>query len=240
MVAVPDDDYAIGADIAMGGTGAQASNSTLCGISRFTGHQVMSYAVKGVRAYDFAKIMAAVARWMRNAYLGWEATGPGESIIEKEILGPHIGYYNVYFRTVRMMGGKKEKKPGWLNKNQSAKRDLFEAMELAFAGDKFIPRDEEMIVECGEYEIDQKGDVIHAPTKIKKDSQGAHGDRCIAAGVVWIMCDQHVLGTGIDKDQRKAQNPGRYTIARYLQDREEEKTLGEIGGNHFPLWEAET
>jgi len=234
-IAVPDGEYAIAADISAGGTGIASSNSTLCGLDMATGRQVLAYAIKGMKAHDFSRVMVAVARWMRRAFLGWEASGPGESVVEKEILGP-IGYYNVYYREVNPIGGKREKKPGWSNKKESDKLDLFEAMDIAFASGLFTPRDEEMIEECGEYEIGQDGKIVHAPTRIHKGAQGAHGDRCIAAGVAWLMTkDRGSVEKSVDKDRLKAHDPPKYSPAWHMREAARFKRQQDGVAGDFPF-----
>jgi hypothetical protein len=203
---VPMGDYAVGSDISSGGTGEYSSNSTLCGVDMFTGQQALAYAIQGMKVHDFARVMVAVARWLRKAYLGWEASGPGETIVEKEVLDPtKIGYYNVYYRDVNPIGGKKERKPGWGNKKESDKLDLFEQLAISFADGRFEPRDAEMIEECGEYELDSGGKIVHAPSKRSGAGQ-EHGDRCVGAGVAWLLCTDRMKNK-LDKPDARRHNP---------------------------------
>jgi hypothetical protein len=231
---VPVGHYAIGSDISMGGTGDNSSNSTLCGVDIFKGEQVLAYAVKGMRVHDFAKVMVAAARWLRNAYLGWESTGPGETIVQKEILGPSIGYYYIYYRQTNPIGGEREKKPGWANKSDADKLRLFEQLCLGFKGGSFTPRDEDMVEECGEYDIDPKTKrIVHSPSKTKGGADsGAHGDRCIAAGIADLLRRDRT-NNGLDKTPPTVQNAPMYSPAWILQQNAAKKAEYDVVGHIF-------
>ncbi len=77
-----------------------------------------------------------------------------------------------------------------------------------------IPRSSEMIRECGQYEWDDKGKIVHAPTKARAGAgaEKSHGDRCIAGGVAWLLCSDPSR-TGVDKDGGGMNNPPYGSIA---------------------------
>ncbi|MCE5269507.1 MAG: hypothetical protein LLG00_16645 [Planctomycetaceae bacterium] len=178
--------YALGCDIAMGGTGEYSSNSAICGVERATGQQVLEYAIMAMASIHFAKVAVVLARWLRNAYLGWEDSGMA-SAFATEIIDT-AGYGNIYYREVAEHGTHaKTRNPGWWNKGDESKADLFENMCIEMGDGKFVPRSEDLIRECGEYEW-ENGKIVHRGTKLVGVSGKAHGDRCIAAGVAGLLC----------------------------------------------------
>lgn len=203
---VPHGRFVIGCDISAGGQGAYSSNSVACGIDSDTGQQVFEYTVKGLLPTHFARVCVGLARWFRGAYLGWESTGPG-SIFDREII-EELRYYNIYYRTVRQLGGTRvEKKPGWWNGNDSDKGLLFEQFCIGMEEGKMVPRSEDLIKECGQYEWADNGKIIYAATKVHSAAADkAHGDRCVAGGVAWLLCKDR-LQTGLDTDASLKNNP---------------------------------
>ena len=184
--------YAIGCDIATGGTGDFSSNSVACGVNVSTGEQVMEYAVMGMLSPKFGRAAVALAKWLQKAYLGWEASGMSSpfatEVIEK------AEYENIYYREVTGVGNReKTKKPGWWNGSDDDKGRLFEEMCLDMEEGRFIPRSKELIGECGEYEW-EKGKIVHRPARRSEEIGKAHGDRCIAAGVVSMLLRDRPAG----------------------------------------------
>jgi hypothetical protein len=141
---------------------------------------------------------------LNDAYLCWESSGPTGSAFGNEVVGV-CNYRNIYYRTVEEIGSmSKTRRAGWANNRDSDKADLFEKMAAGMEAGEFLPRSDDMIRECGEYEWD--GDrIIHRPTKQRKLGGLAHGDRCIAAGVAWLAVKDRP-GFGIDKDHEHGQN----------------------------------
>jgi hypothetical protein len=195
--------FTLGCDVAIGSDGAYSSNSVCTGIDDRTGEQVLEYTVNGVPMIKFGRTVVGLAKWMRNALLGWEDSGM-VAPFAKEIM--EILYYpNIYYRTVEAIGVKKKtKKPGWWNGKDEHKADLFEKLALGMETDRFIPRSVDMIRECSEYEWED-GKIIHQPTKNRGAREKAHGDRTIAAGVCWLIrmegFSQDALDSGEEKDQ---------------------------------------
>jgi hypothetical protein len=177
--------FTVGCDIAIGSSGPYASNSVASGIDDRTGEQVLEYAVKGVPSIKFARAVVGLCKWLRNAYLGWEDSGMAGPFA-KEIVEV-ICYGKVYYRPVNEIGShRKTRKAGWWNGSDDDKGDLFEKLALAFEGGRYIPRSEDLIRECGEYEW-ENGKIIHRPTKNHGATEKAHGDRCIATGVAYLL-----------------------------------------------------
>ena len=197
--------FVIGCDIAIGSDGAYSSNSVASGIDERTGEQILEYTIKGMPMIKFARVVVGLSRWLRRAFLGWEDSGM-VGPFAKEIM--EVLYYgNVYYRDVPAIGKKtKTRKAGWWNGKDEDKADLFEKMTLAMETGGYTIRSEELIRECGEYEWD-RGKIIHQPTKNRGATEKAHGDRCIAAGVAWLLYSEKVAGISLDKSEESGQTP---------------------------------
>lgn len=196
--------FTAGCDIASGGVGAYSSNSVITAIDDRTGEQVLEYAIKGLEPRPFARRVVGLCMWLRNALLGWEDSGVSGGFA-KEIM--EVLYYgNVFFRDVTQLGSqKKSRKPGWPCRDAD-KADMFEQMALAMEQGKFVPRSEEMIVECGEYEWDG-AKIVHAPSKNKGATEKNHADRSIAAAGAWMVFDNDNVGDKLDTAEENGQTP---------------------------------
>jgi hypothetical protein len=201
----PDDScplgpFTVGCDIATGSDGAYSSNSVASIIDDRTGEQVGEYAIKGMPSIKFARNVVGLCLWLRNAMLGWEDSGMARPFA-KEIM--EVLYYgHVYFRSVEAVGQKvKTRKPGWWNGKDEHKADLFEQMALAMEAGLYTPRSADLIRECGEYEWD-RGKIIHAPTKSRGAQEKAHGDRCIAGGVAYLVYEENQFGLDTHEHSR--------------------------------------
>jgi len=197
--------FSVGCDIAMGSDGAYSSNSVASGIDDRTGEQVLEYTVRGMPSIRFAQNVVGLCRWLRNAFLGWEESGVSRPFA-KEVM--EVQYYgNVYYRDVPEIGTKrKTRKAGWSNRKDDDKADLFEKMALAMELGTYVVRSEELIRECGEYEWDG-GKIIHQPTKNRGAQEKAHGDRCIAAGVSWLMYSEDYRKGSVDTGVETRETP---------------------------------
>lgn len=197
--------FSVGCDIAMGSDGAYSSNSVASIIDDRTGEQVGEYTIMGMQSIVFARNVVGLCRWLRNAKLGWEDSGVSGPFA-KEVMET-ICYGNVYYREVAEIGSRrKTRKAGWRNGKDEDKADLFEKMALAMEEGSFIVRSEELIRECGEYEW-EKGKIIHRPTKNLDQSEKAHGDRAIGAGVAWLVYSDYGRTDRIDTDRETGETP---------------------------------
>lgn len=197
--------FTVGCDMAAGSDGAYASNSVAHIIDDRTGEQVGEYAIKGMELIKFARVVVGLCLWMRNAFLGWEDSGMAAPFA-KEIMEV-IYYGNVFYRDVPEIGSRrKSRKAGWSNRSNEDKADLFEKLALGMETGEFTPRSEDLIRECGEYEW-EKGKIIHAPTKNRGAVETNHGDRCIAAGVAWLVYSGDQTPDKIDKSEETGETP---------------------------------
>ena len=198
--------FSVGCDIAMGSDGEYSSNSVASIIDDRTGEQVGEYTIRGMPSIRFAQNVIGLCRWLRNAMLGWEESGVSGPFA-KEVMEVEC-YNRVYYREVEEIGSrKKTRKAGWANRKDEHKADLFEKMALAMELGQFKPRSEDLIRECGEYEW-SKGKIIHQPTKSRDANEKAHGDRCIAMGVAWLVYSDEVReNRQIDSSEENGQTP---------------------------------
>jgi hypothetical protein len=195
----------MGCDIAMGSDGAYSSNSVASAIDDRSGEQVVEYTVRGMPAIKFARNVVGLAKWLQNAYLGWEDRGMARPFAN-EIMEV-IYYGNVYYRPVEPVGDKrKTRKAGWWNGKDEHKADLFEKMALAMEMGIYKVRSADLVRECGEYEW-EKGKIIHQPTKTRDASEKAHGDRCIAAGVAYLLYSEGREGKAVDTGDETGETP---------------------------------
>ena len=187
--------FTAGCDIASGGVSQYATNSTMSVLDDRTGEQVLEYAIKGLEPRPFARRVVGLCLWLRNALLGWEDSGVSGGFA-KEVV--EVAYYgNVFYRDVTQIGSqKKSRKAGWPCRDAD-KSDMFEQMALAMEAGKCIPRSEEMITECGEYEW-EGSKIIHAPTKNKQGTDKNHADRAVAMGGCWLVYSTDNVGKRVD------------------------------------------
>ena len=222
--------FTLGCDIAVGSDGAYSSNSVAEGIDDRTGEQMLEYAIKGMPSIKFGRIAVGLAIWLHRALLGWEDSGMAGPFA-KEVM--EVLYYgNVYYRDVPEIGSrKKTRKAGWWNGKDEHKADLFEKMALAMETGGYTIRSTDLIRECGEYEWDN-GKIIHQPTKNKGATEKAHGDRCIAAGVAWLIYLEGLEAVSIDTGEETGQIP---EYGSWLWRERRERPVAKSGSPEFGL-----
>lgn len=222
--------FTVGCDMAAGSDGAYASNSVASIIDDRTGEQVGEYAIKGMELIKFARVVVGLCLWLRNAFLGWEDSGMAAPFA-KEIMEV-IYYGNVFYREVPEIGSRrKSRKAGWSNRSSEDKADLFEKLALAMETGEFTPRSEDLIRECGEYEW-EKGKIIHAPTKNRGAVETNHGDRCIAAGVAWLVYSGDRIPGNIDTSEDTGETP---EYGSFLWREQQERSLAKSGSPEFGI-----
>ena len=212
--------YTAGCDVASGGMSAVATPSVISMLDNSNGEQVLEYAIKGVEPRAFAFTVVAICMWMRKALLGWEDAGNSGGFAD-EIA--KLGYWNVFYRTSEQFGSQtKTRRVGWPVRRDSDKADLFDRISMAMDAGLYIPRSEEMITECGEYEWD--GDkLVHVPTKNKGAGNKNHADRAISAAGCWYIFSSEHANEKVDSDTENGQNP---EIGSFLwRERQERRSI---------------
>ena len=222
--------FTVGCDMAAGSDGAYASNSVASIIDDRTGEQVGEYAIKGMELIKFARVVVGLCLWLRNAFLGWEDSGMAAPFA-KEIMEV-IYYGNVFYREVPEIGSRrKSRKAGWSNRSNEDKAELFEKMALAMETGEFTVRSEDLIRECGEYEW-EKGKIIHAPTKNRNAVETNHGDRCVAAGVAWLVYSSDKTPGKIDTNEETGEAP---EYGSFLWREQQERRMASSAGPEFGI-----
>lgn len=178
----PESTYVVGADISSGLGGSYTSNSVVEVVDVLTMEQVMEYAINTVSPTEFAEHCVAIAKWFHDAYLIWEANGPGAAFTNR---AKALSYPNVYYRSVLWRrGSKKTKEMGWWSDTRT-RQALFGEVRRRVAAGTLKLRSDSLVKECQQYQVvaDQ---IIHtgAAKTLDDSSRGqAHGDRVIAMGV---------------------------------------------------------
>ena len=218
--------FTAGCDIASGGVSQWATNSVLTALDNRTGEQVVEYAIKGLEPRPFARRCVGLCMWLWNALLGWEDSGASGGFA-KEIMEV-IYYGSVFYRNVTQLGSqKKSRKPGWPCQDAD-KADMFEQFALAMEDGKCVPRSEEMIVECGEYEWDG-GKIVHVPTKNKGATEKNHADRAISAAGCWLVFNTDIASDKIDTSEETGQTPEYGSFLWREQQEQRGKKPGSVG-----------
>jgi hypothetical protein len=167
-----------GVDISAG-TGA--SNSTATFVNLRTGEKIAEYANPYVKPEYYAHVVIAMCKWLNNAFLLFDASGPTGEVFSQEIM--RLGYRNLYYRRNEDgMNKKVSDKPGvFLNKKPRAR--LLGLYRRCLKDRIFIQRSHEANQECLEYIQKSAEEIVHSSSVNNIDPSGAglsHGDRCIA------------------------------------------------------------
>lgn len=169
-----------------GGNGA--SNSIIAGGNARTGRQTLEYASAHVRPEKLAEIAVALAYWM-NAFMIWEANGPGNQFGPKVF---ELGFRNFYYRRNLKQNSKEPTKtPGWYTTKDSKESGLGD-LRAGLTDGSILVMSSEFYDEAKQYVTDP----VKGPTHQKalgggEDGSGAgdqHGDRVIA-----LMLLRHVF-----------------------------------------------
>jgi hypothetical protein len=184
---------ALGGDVAAG-TGA--SNSALSGGNRDTGEKILEFADPNLLAEEFATYAVAIARWMNQAYLIWDASGPPGRIFGNRVID--LGYTYIYWKTaLNKITRKPSETPGFFL-NPGDKAEAFGRYRRALKEGTFVQRSYEANKECAFYEQVAGGKGIeHSSARNSVDPTGArdnHGDRCVAD--VMLNYAYYVLSSG--------------------------------------------
>lgn len=176
------DEFVVAADVA---TGTGASNSCIVAGNKRTGTKVLEYANPNIKPHELARLAVALARWLNNGLLIWEANGPGRIFGDQVI---DLGYRHVYYRANdRALGKPSSTTPGWYA-TREGKLGLLGEYRRALGTGEFIERSKDAAAECLEYVFQPNGSVEHSRSVSTIDPTGArenHGDRVIATALLW-------------------------------------------------------
>jgi hypothetical protein len=177
-----DQSFVVAADIA---TGTGASNSTLSIGNEKTKEKVAEYANSRIKPEDFGKLAVATAKFFNDAFMIWEANGPGR-IFGNTVI--EVGYRNIFYRQQndQSLNQKTTDVPGWYSTREN-KLTLLGNYRKALGGldhpSEFVIRSERSLQEAREYIYLPNNSVEHSKSLNLIDPTGAgenHGDMTIA------------------------------------------------------------
>lgn len=203
--------YIVSADISSGLGGAYTSNSVCEVMNLTTGEQVLEYSTNTVEPQEFADMCVAIAKLFWNAYLAWEANGPGQAFSNRV---RKLQYDNIFYRKdMQARGNKKTKKAGWWTDDTTKEMMFSELLRQVKAGE-YVLRSELLIKECGQY-VRQAGKIEHVSVAGADDSvKGkAHGDRVIAACVGVMAARDRPTASAAKSNVRDFSEPPPYSMA---------------------------
>jgi hypothetical protein len=188
--------YVVACDISFG-KGASNSVAAVCDVNT---SEIVGMAVDPFMSItDFADYAVALCKWANNAYLIWEANGPGNEF-------DHRVHFNQYARVYiskpeRQRVRHQQNLRGWQSTPgiNGSKIDMLNRLDAALmeslrddkTGTYIVVHDEEALRELDDYIFDvHKIDVN--PSNSVTDSSGAkyaHGDRVIAIGMAVLAVE---------------------------------------------------
>jgi hypothetical protein len=204
-------EFVIGADIA---TGTGASNSCLSIGNKKTREKIAEYANPNIMPESFGRLAVATAKFFNNAFMIWEANGPGR-IFGKTVI--NSGYRNIFYRqSEEKITNKKSDVPGWYSTREN-KLTLFgefrRAINCSEGSSEFIVRSERTVQEAREYIYTNTNSVEHAKSLNTIDPTGAgdnHGDMIVADALLW----KGLKGQGLIASEEEQEVPIDSLLAR--------------------------
>jgi hypothetical protein len=203
---VPGDrEYAMGIDVSVG-TGA--TNSCLCVVDRKTSEKVLEFAESKMDPARFALCALATAKWMNQAYMLWEANGPGR-IFGNRIL--ELGYRNIYWRKNEQSLDKAQDSkmiPGWASTSDNKSAVLGE-YRRALGTTEMVNHSRRAIEEARFYIYAADGSIQHSKSVQNVDPTAArknHGDLVIADALAWKGAKERPMPRDSESSPRSMAN----------------------------------
>lgn len=172
-----DGEFSIGVDVSYG---KGATNSTMSVVDKKTGEKVASAASAFVEPHKWSEHAVNACKWWNNAYLIWEANGPGRIFGDNVV---ELGYRNFYYRQKRQTLGKDSTETyGWQN-NQGGLVDLLGEYQKALRTGAYRNPCKDALSECLQYTFNKNGNLQHGGAMAASDPSGArdnHGDMVVA------------------------------------------------------------
>lgn len=182
--------YIVACDIARG-TGASNSVLAVCDVNTY--ELIGLYANPYIDVSDFAEYAVAVCKWLGNAFLIWEANGPGDTF-DKRIW--KLGYSRVYKNiNERKKPRKRQNIRGWRSSpgENGSKMDMLDHFDSALIESIKTNKNYRYIIVHDKATINELEDYMFMPgrvdanlSSVTMDETGAryaHGDRVIATGL---------------------------------------------------------
>lgn len=217
--------YIVACDISRG-TGASNSVLSVCDVNRQ--ELVGLYANPFIDVSDFAELAIAVCRWLDNAYLIWEANGPGDTFDNRI---RKYSYPRVYVkRNERATDKARTKLRGWWNTRgeNGTKMDMLFQFDAALTESLkneriyryLIVHDEALTNELLDYCFkDGRVDAGLSTADETTGAQYAHGDRVISVGLC-VLAMNHAHPAQLMKKL-----PHKHSLEQFLKDYNSERQL---------------
>lgn len=218
--------YIVGCDISRG-TGASNSVLAVCDVNK--NELVGLYANPFIDVSDFAELSVAVCKWLGNAFLIWEANGPGDTF-DKRIW--KLGYNRIYKNTnERKKPRKRQNTRGWRSSpgENGSKLDMLDHFDSALIESIKSTRNYRHIIVHDESLINELEDYMFSPGRIDvnlssvvTDETGAryaHGDRVIACGLT-VLAMNDVRPAILKKKIVPPTNSFEYRFRKYNEEQQ--------------------
>lgn len=205
--------YVLGCDVSNGLGGTFTSHSTIVGFDANTNEQVLEFASRTIEPQDFADYCIALAKWLGDAYLCWEANGPGLAFSAR-VKKRHYG--NVMTRKIKSRSGTRDATDlGWWT-NEDSKRIMFADIRQAGKNKSITVRSRELMKEFGNY-VFKDGKIYHSlMADAQDDSKGvSHGDRVIGACIAYQGLQQQPGSETRDETSLEAAPPGTFAARHF-------------------------
>jgi len=165
-------------------TGTGASNSATSYVNLLTGEKIAEFADPNIRPEGFAKLSIATAKWFNNAFMIWDAGGPGGTFGETVI---ELGYRKIYYKRNEKSITKKVSDIPGVFLNPTEKRNTLGSYRRSLSERTFIQRSHEANQECLSFVFTTNNAIEHSASLNNIDPSGArasHGDRTTADALV--------------------------------------------------------
>lgn len=192
-----------GADIS---AGKGQSNSCLAIGSRLTMEQLCEFADPRILPKQFGQLAVAACQGFDDAYLVWEAPGPGGDFGDEVIAQ---GYRHFFYRTNETSIGREQTtSPGWWPTPDNKQRALG-ALRKGIQDEQIQIRSVECLRECLRYVYTKNGKIAHTLAVNSVDPTGAeanHGDRVIAAALMLKGLGTPTMGAPVSPEVAPPEN----------------------------------
>ncbi|KKM49560.1 hypothetical protein LCGC14_1556780, partial [marine sediment metagenome] len=189
--------YIVACDISRG-TGA--SNSVMCITDVNKKELIGVYANPFIDVTDFAELAVATCKWLGDAYLIWEANGPGDTF-DKRVA--RLGYNKVYINVnERRITRRRSQNKGWRSTPgvNGSKMDMLNHLDAALTESLKDERHYRYITVHDKALINEIEDYIFMPGRVDVDlsnsitdesgARYAHGDRVIGLGMCVLALNE--------------------------------------------------
>jgi len=169
--------------------GAEASNSVSSIVDRTTHEKIGVLRTPFLRPNPFAKLTLALAKWLNDAFMIWDASGPTGKVFTQQVIGSRYG--NIYYRrNEKKVTQQISDEPGYYLHPQ-ARESLLEDYRADLADHTFINRSDRGMAECLQFIRKSDGTIEHSAAANTQDPSGArtaHGDEVIADALAALAC----------------------------------------------------